>query len=73
MTSTRTDGRADATAAGEAAGERGARRRHPTAHPWRTDHDALAVRLAAHLETQGWSGPDAHAEAEDARTAATRR
>ncbi len=59
---------------GAAARDEGAaRRRHPSAHPWRTDHAALATRLAAHLEAEGWDGAAARAAAEQARASAVRR
>ncbi len=53
--------------------EGAARRRHPSAHPWRTDHAALAQRLAAHFEAEGWDGAAARAAAEQARASAVRR
>ena len=68
---------ADPAGAGVRAGERpapaadeaAARRRHPSARPWRPDHDRLAARLTAHLEALGWSPTAAHAAATEARAA----
>lgn len=54
------------------AGEAAARRRHPSTHPWRTDHDGLAVRLAAYLEATGWAPAAARAEADEAKAAVRR-
>lgn len=57
---------------GAGADEDAARRRHPSTHPWRTDHDGLASRLAAHLQATGWAAAAACAEAEEARATARR-
>lgn len=51
-------------------GEAAARRRHPSARRWRADHDGLRVRLARHLEAEGWTVTAAGREAAEAQVAA---